>query len=263
MEALRMDMLHSNIATYMKFVWTHAGAKRDNGGNMEWVMTEDIPLPFANLVLGTRRWSKDFDQEVLSLMEQYHQHRLPILWYVFPDDEPSNLSEILIANQFEEQDASPGMAMRLKDLPKAGASIPDLTIVPVDSPDKVDIFSKLRQTCFGVPPILAERFLPMFHQTMQGPDKSIHGYIGYMNEEPIAVASVYCSNGVAGIYNVGTIETQRGRGIGREMTRLPLQKAYEQGNDLAVLMSSPSGYGVYRKLGFKDVGQVRMLLRNV
>jgi ribosomal protein S18 acetylase RimI-like enzyme len=61
---------------------------------------------------------------------------------------------------------------------------------------------------------------------------------------------------VAGIYSVGTLPEFRGRGFGVAVTRAAIEEARRRGYRLCVLQSSPKGYPLYRRLGFRDCGQV-------
>jgi ribosomal protein S18 acetylase RimI-like enzyme len=58
----------------------------------------------------------------------------------------------------------------------------------------------------------------------------------------------------AGIYLVATASTARSRGLATEVMRGLLLDARARGRSAAVLQATPLGYGVYRRLGFRDLG---------
>jgi GNAT superfamily N-acetyltransferase len=76
-------------------------------------------------------------------------------------------------------------------------------------------------------------------------------FIGYQNGEPVATVAVFFSSTAAGIYHVETIESARGQGIGSVMTYHAMRWAQQHGYTRSVLISTPMGYNVYERLGFR------------
>ncbi|MEU5960238.1 GNAT family N-acetyltransferase [Micromonospora parva] len=75
----------------------------------------------------------------------------------------------------------------------------------------------------------------------------------------VATAVAWISHGLVTLYFVGTQPEQRRRGIGAAMTRAALDLAAERGVRTAALTSSAVGESVYRSLGFRPVGEFRLL----
>jgi GNAT superfamily N-acetyltransferase len=76
--------------------------------------------------------------------------------------------------------------------------------------------------------------------------------VAYDGGLPVATATVFCVEGVAAVFGVGTVEAARRRGLGAALTLAVLHEGRRRGCDLAYLNPSPLGYGVYARLGFTD-----------
>jgi predicted GNAT family acetyltransferase len=70
--------------------------------------------------------------------------------------------------------------------------------------------------------------------------------------KPVATSKLFCAGGVAGIYHIATLPDKRGRGYGTAMTLAAAHAGHKEGHHVGVLFATPAGYGVYRRLGFKE-----------
>jgi ribosomal protein S18 acetylase RimI-like enzyme len=98
-----------------------------------------------------------------------------------------------------------------------------------------------------------ERAPLLFHdETILAPH--IAAFVAYMGDEPVACAMTLVSHRIAGVYYVGTVEHARRRGLGDALTRLAARTGFALGADAAWLGASEMGAGLYRRIGFEDLG---------
>jgi len=71
-----------------------------------------------------------------------------------------------------------------------------------------------------------------------------------------AAAIAFDHHGDRGIYNVGTLEHARRRGLGTAVTALLVHDALESGCETASLQSTPMAERVYARVGFRDLGRI-------
>lgn len=72
--------------------------------------------------------------------------------------------------------------------------------------------------------------------------------------KPVATAQLHLS-GTTGYVGWVAVVPEAGRvGLGSYVTRLVVDWGFERGIDVAVLLASPMGAPVYRRMGFRDVG---------
>ena len=98
-----------------------------------------------------------------------------------------------------------------------------------------------------------ERAPLLFHdETIIAPH--IAAFVAYLDAEPIACAMTLVSHRVAGVFYVATVEHARRRGLGDALTRMAARTGFEMGADAAWLGASEMGAGLYRRIGFEDLG---------
>ncbi len=74
--------------------------------------------------------------------------------------------------------------------------------------------------------------------------------------EMVAAALAYDHGGDCGIYNVGTLEHARRRGLGTALTAAQVHDARARGCRTASLQSTPMAERVYASVGFRDLGRI-------
>ena len=85
-------------------------------------------------------------------------------------------------------------------------------------------------------------------------------FTAYLDDEPVAIAATFVSNGIAGIYWVGTLQSARGKGLARKLTATAVEAGLELGGDVASLQASPMGKPIYTAMGFETAFNYRLLM---
>ena len=146
-------------------------------------------------------------------------------------------------------DVLPGMA--LAPIPD---SVPETTVtIETVTPESLGIYVDIFSKSYGMPPEIADRCF--FSDYVDMPDAD--HVIGSIDGESVAIATVVRSDGIAGVYNVGTLPEHRGKGYGAAVTWAVIQRSKEHGCHSAVLQSSEMGFSVYERMGFEVVRRYR------
>jgi ribosomal protein S18 acetylase RimI-like enzyme len=167
----------------------------------------------------------------------------------------------LNADGFELHDAMPAMAVDIDAL-RTTALPGGYSFHSVGQGAESDQWAQAFAAGYEVPRGLASLFAPNAVGATTAADAPLQCF-AIRNErgETVCTSTLYLDDGVAGIYCVATIPSERGKGLGAHATAEPLRLVRELGYRVGVLQSSQAGHSVYRKLGFTDVGEVPLLMR--
>jgi ribosomal protein S18 acetylase RimI-like enzyme len=189
-----------------------------------------------------RRFDPSLAAELRKVVESYagRKTRLTALEHVVGDHE-----QLILGSGLQRQGGIPSLALTSIDIAPAGAP---LEIREVEDEATLADHVMLVSCAFDfVQDALATVFTTRLEPAWSA-------YVGYVEDEPVATTQLVAKDGVAGLYYVGTLETHRGRGYGDAITRHAIIEGARLGCDIATLQASPSGYPVYKKIGFEDVG---------
>lgn len=90
--------------------------------------------------------------------------------------------------------------------------------------------------------------------------ENVAAFVARVDGQPVGIAMTIVSDGVAGIYWVGSREGARGHGLGRAVTVAATNAGFELGADIASLQASPMGRPIYTKLGYEAVYDYRLMM---
>jgi len=83
-----------------------------------------------------------------------------------------------------------------------------------------------------------------------------HVLIARLGDENVATAMAFDHAGDCGIYNTGTLERARRRGLATALTALHIHDALARGCQTASLQSTDMAQRVYAAVGFRDLGRI-------
>jgi GNAT superfamily N-acetyltransferase len=70
-------------------------------------------------------------------------------------------------------------------------------------------------------------------------------------------AATFVTGDVAGIYNVATVPSQRGKGVGAAVTWAAVEAGARAGATVSILQASEAGAPVYERMGFTTPDRYR------
>jgi len=229
------------------------------GRYLTWLMT-NLPDHFMNLVVCTKLPPDCADELVENTLAHFRSMNIRKLSWLAHDGVPSvEINRVLLGHglTFKESFATE-MAVDLSVLPEELPAHPGLRIVPVVDGNALRQWIHVASIGFRISEKFEKVWYDFFVDTVF--DGQFQTYLALLNGKPVGTSQLFLSEGVAGIYNVTCIPEVRGQGIGSAITLAPLLKARELGYRIGILQASQRGYGVYRRLGFQDFGELSLYL---
>lgn len=199
-----------------------------------------------------RELSDDVDGQLDAAAAFHARHESPAWIVAVRATDAARFAPVAQARRFTVADDAPFMV--LDSIP---ASVPasELQIRRANDLAEVRVHFDLVARSFGMPIGLIEAVISEAFVTDR-----VHRFIGELGGVPVASSMLAVSHGAgvrcAGIYNVGTLESHRRRGLGEVMTAHAAEIGRrDHGCTFATLQSSPMGYPVYERMGYREVAR--------
>jgi GNAT superfamily N-acetyltransferase len=144
-------------------------------------------------------------------------------------------------------DAKPrAMAMPIADLLPPD---PDPELEIREDPD-FELVSKINEVAYG--------FAPGDFPALRGEHPEMRTYFGSIDGETLGCAGAFAHESDCQITYVAVLPEGRGRGISGRLMARALADAADQGLETTTLQSTKLGFPIYVKLGYRDIGELRM-----
>ncbi len=143
----------------------------------------------------------------------------------------------------------------LDPIPPAPGPTPGLVVRPVEDRSTLADFATVWCRAFRIPQWIAPIALPGIPPDDPEHKAQNRAFLGYADGKPVACSTVTVTERVAGIANVGTLPSVRGRGYGAALTGRAIDAGRELGADVAYLAASDMGLPLYARMGFRRVSE--------
>jgi hypothetical protein len=224
-----------DLASSIDEAWTSLGS-----GCSAFFFNLSIPL-FNSVLVQSRDAS---DEEIAVLHDRIKSTGLPYSIQTRPGLE-SRVSALV---------AEEGLVRRRFDIPimvasdealMSSASSPALDI-RVIAPDEISVYLETLATGYSMPIQIAEQLITPGIFALSG----VRLYLGELHGTPVATGLGMTGHGAVGVFNISTIESERGKGFGAAITSRCAIDGFNDGAHVAYLQSSEMGESVYEGIGF-------------
>ncbi len=219
-----------------------------------------IPFFLFNAVWNSHIPSEVAIKKIKENIAFFEKRQVPFLWVIGPSSNPKNMGELLIKNGLTVN-KEPGMAHNLKTLGTEREILNKVEIIKVENAETFKVWNDVVLTGFTLPKeLLSDFFYEAFSFMLLNDKPSGSAFLAYYDGNPVASSLVFYEEGVAGIYNVTTLEEARGKGIGTAITLAPLHEAKKLGYEIAILGSSEMALNMYKQMGFKEYCTIELFI---
>ena len=213
-----------------------------------------MPCDTFNAVCNAQLDEADAAARIAVVIDDYAARGLPFSWWVCPGDGPERLDAWLTAAGLAAAETELAMTLPLSELVVFAIS-PGLSIERVRTEAQLRDFAVVNAANWSPPDAQVVEFYRRAAPALLAPVSPLRLSVGCLDGEPVATAEATVDE-VVGLYNICTLEAQRGRGFGSALTLQPLLDARAVGVTAAILQASADGVGLYRRLGFRDYGLI-------
>lgn len=178
---------------------------------------------------------------------------VPWRWWIGPDSDPG-VAHALEGRGYARVGSMPIMAAGLDKVPEPPLPA-GLTVERVGTSERLADYVDAYASSFGIGPDLRDAVIDAEAGLRTDLGRLIR-LVGRVDGRAVATSAVLVSNGVAGLYWIGTDPAYRERGIGAALTAAAMEIGREHGMSVCTLQASSQGEPVYTRLGFVGVGEV-------
>jgi ribosomal protein S18 acetylase RimI-like enzyme len=251
-EAAVASALERNLAAAFKaLVCATPGGTFHDGPELCWSLSH-VPFAAFNSIFGAHLDGASADDAIEAAKARGRENNVPLLWWIAPENTPADLAARLSHAGFTRNATPPAMTLDLARFHSNAAAENGAAIVATAGDDAARTWRDTFQAGFACSPAFADAFLPLAISASADPSGDLSNYVMWVDDRPVAVATLMMSEDTAGIYNVATVPSVRGRGLGSAMSLHVLHEGRKRGATMAVLQSSIAGVGMYQRLGFQE-----------
>ena len=190
-------------------------------------------------------------RETLAVLAATGRH---FAWRVGPASTPDGLAVLLADAGRPPARSEPAMWLPLAEW-RSPPAVAGLDVRVADSAAALNDWAWVLAANWDPLSLTVVRF---YHSTA-GPalaaDSPARLLVGYCDGRPVCTAEVMLHAGIAGLYNVSTLASHRGRGFGTAITAAALDLSRDCGAAVAALQASEQGEQMYHRLGFRVFGE--------
>ncbi len=241
---IRIEEVRINLYNYYKIIAREAGLETGYTGRIPFVRNTEGDWPAY--LLGGGALTAD---EIRETAKKIRKGVCPPFW-IRENSDSAQIDDLLFGEGIRQINYWTGMELVRKQ--KYGLAPPEEDL----QADRITAVQDLRDWLQVVnEEVMTGRDLDLkvFRPLLE--NKNVEFFRLIRGKKTLSTVMIYHENGISGIYMVATRTGSRGRGYAYYLTTCAMDYFIQKGNYKFVLHSTPLGYPLYKKLGFREKGK--------
>jgi len=185
--------------------------------------------------------------DITLAIDFFASKKLPFVWWTG--------EKLLSAFGFQFGGTMTGIVLDVAENKFSSPTTKGLQIKIVGTQTELNAFTNIIANCFGFSPQVEQQYALVSRSAMER-NEQIH-FLAYLNETPVATATLSTLPKSAGIWNLATLPEYRKTGIGTALCHEAFIEAQKRKYTQLMAVLMPKGAsGVFRNLGYKEVSSL-------
>lgn len=247
------DIKENALAYYKGIAYLLGGHFTETEG-IVWFTTGRQSLFRFNGVLHTAIQAENLSRLADPIFETFISKKLPFFWVDWQDNSTSGVRDYLNSKNIclENFKGMPCMSRGLDEMPEVSLPREVEVVCAQSQKDQADWLNVLMEG-FEEPEPSRPDFQQFLANSLSESAPIFEHFLARWQGEPCAISTLLHAKLGAGIYHVATLPRYRGRGLGKALTLAAMQSARKSGYQQSILFATPSGFPIYKQLGFETV----------
>lgn len=190
------------------------------------------------------------------VINYFKERNTPFCWWSDCECEPAGFRDALSAHEMISLGEFTGMSLDLNQI--TAPSQHELKVELVSSYESLKAFITVLMQVYEADPSIFENTTKLFWNA--GVQPPTYHFLGKVDEIAVTVGSFYVdSDGVASVFNMGTLAAYRKRGFASHLLKTALQRV-EQLATSSSLIATPEAVAMYRRMGYSSVNKFQLYM---
>lgn len=193
---------------------------------------------------------RQFDK-ALEIIKTFQNNKLPFTWCVISNSQDAKEKDFFLNNGFSYTEKIIGMTLDLKDFNQEIFLSENEKIKQVETLEDVENFRNVIKSAFPLVLIDLQKYYGLYELRKTQP----LNYQVYLtvNDIPASTGQFYYQDNLAIIDDIATKTEFQKQGLAKKMLNHLLVTAKNMDFEKAILIATPDGFPIYKKLGFKPI----------
>jgi hypothetical protein len=241
-----MDLIKKNILGHFKFLPEKSGVDIFKINNVE-IINCGLNSTKFNIAFGLPSHKNFLDS--IKEIKQIFEYKPFSWWFDYNNEFHKMMLENGFSNVIEECEMICDLSKKTHNSLQAQTNLVIKQVLCNETLEDFINIMEINNKC-------ARKFYKKF--TLKDLQLKEKFFVGYFNDTPVSIASLFISDNSCSIFNLFTKNEYLKKGFGTDMMMRLMSFAKDSGCISAILFATLKGYEIYKRLGFSKSGELKV-----